>query len=179
MSFVRNTAAMALATIVATGIGAASAQQGQPSMPMMGPMMGMMGDHGMMGMMGPNGMMPMMGQGMMCGSDSHIEGRLAYIKTELRITDAQASQWDAFAKAFRTNIQNMAQQCSALMGQAGSHMGMMAGTLPERLDQMEQHMALHLEALRAMKSAVQPLYAVLSDEQKRVADQVIHGPMMM
>jgi hypothetical protein len=180
MSLVRKTAALALAAIVVAGIGTARAQQPSQGIPMMGgPMIGMMGDSGMMGMMGPSGMMPMMGQGMMCGSASHIEGRLAYIKTELRITDAQAPQWDAFAAAYRTNAQQFAQQCAAMMGQGGGHMGMTAGTLPERLDRMEQHMTLHLEALRAMKVAVQPLYAALSDEQRRVADQIIHGPMMM
>jgi hypothetical protein len=185
MSLMRKVIALTSGAIVAVAISAATAQQSQqPSqvVPMMGgPMTGTMGEHGMMGMMGSSGMMPMMGQGMMCGSASHVEGRLAYLKAELRITDAQAPQWDAFADAFRANAQKMGQRCATMMGQGGGDMmmSMMTGTLPERLDRMEQHMTLHLEALRAMKTAVQPLYAALNDEQKRMADQIIHGPMMM
>jgi LTXXQ motif family protein len=37
--------------------------------------------------------------------------------------------------------------------------------------------AAHLEALRKLKSAIDPLYAALSDEQKKTADQLMVGPM--
>jgi hypothetical protein len=33
----------------------------------------------------------------------HIEGRLAFVKTELKITQAQLPLWNAFAAASRTN----------------------------------------------------------------------------
>ena len=36
-----------------------------------------------------------------------------------------------------------------------------------------------LEAIKATRAALAPLYAVLTDEQKKVADQLIHGPMGM
>jgi hypothetical protein len=35
------------------------------------------------------------------------------------------------------------------------------------------------EVVRTMKSALGSLYGVLIDEQKKVADQLIHGPMGM
>ena len=38
-------------------------------------------------------------------------------------------------------------------------------------------MTAHLEALRKLKSAIDPLYAALSDEQKKTADQLMVGPM--
>jgi len=38
-------------------------------------------------------------------------------------------------------------------------------------------MSAHLEMLRAMKGPTVQLCAVLSDEQKRTADALIHGPM--
>ncbi len=38
-------------------------------------------------------------------------------------------------------------------------------------------MTAHLEALRKLKAAIDPLYAALSDEQKKTADQLIVGPM--
>jgi hypothetical protein len=35
----------------------------------------------------------------------------------------------------------------------------------------------HLEALRKLNAAVDPLYTALSDEQKKTADELIMGPM--
>jgi hypothetical protein len=46
---------------------------------------------------------PMMGGGAPGGAPSspgmHIEGELAFLKAELKITDAQSKKWDAFADA--------------------------------------------------------------------------------
>ena len=36
-----------------------------------------------------------------------------------------------------------------------------------------------LEGLKEMKATLTPLYAVLTEEQKKAADQPIHGPMGM
>ena len=65
---------------------------------MMGP--GMMGRDSPMG---PGGMMGMMGGCPMIGTDGQastfIDGRIAFLKAELAITDAQKSVWDAYADA--------------------------------------------------------------------------------
>ena len=94
-------------------------QSPKPETEMMGPGMG----PGMMGqeMMGPG----MMGQGMGCGgmmgmmsggcpmmgrngpASSFAEGRIAFIKAELAITDAQNSVFDAYAAALRKNLESM------------------------------------------------------------------------
>ena len=37
------------------------------------------------------------GRGMMCRADEHIDGQLAYLKTELKITSEQTPQWNVFA----------------------------------------------------------------------------------
>ena len=71
-------------------------QGGMPGpMPFQGGQSGMM-DGGM------DQMMPMM-QGMMAGQGGmmvgHVEGRLAFLKTELKITDAQMPQWTHLADA--------------------------------------------------------------------------------
>lgn len=183
--------AFAVAAALATT--AALAQQSpQPSQQMHGPMtgQGMMVGQGtgtgpeMMGpgpMMGP-GMMPMMG---MMDPAQHIEGRLAFLRTELKITEAQMPQWKAFADALRANAKRMGDLMSTMMSSARMGPGMMSGqagtatNLPERLDRAEQHIATHLEILRAMKGPTTQLYAALSDEQKRTADQLIRGPMGM
>jgi hypothetical protein len=161
--------AAAAVLVVASGFTAAYAQQGMPGMMQGGGMsMGSQEGMGHEGMMGP-GMM-------MCHMGGHVEGRLAYLKTELKITEAQMPQWNAFADAFRANGQKMAQQCAMMKEHSGA---MMSADLPERLNMMEQHMTMHLDSLRAIKAAMLPLYAVLSDEQKKTANEVMKGPMGM
>jgi hypothetical protein len=122
----------------------------------------------MMGRMMEGGAMPMMGMA------EHVEGRLAFIKAELKITDAQQPQWNAFADAVRANAQAMKEMGMPMMGQEAQ-----SRTLPERLAQDEKIMSLELESLRRLKSAVDPLYAVLSDEQKKTADALAHPMGMM
>jgi hypothetical protein len=104
----------------------------------------------------------------------HVEGRLAFLKTELKITDAQLPLWNAVADAIRANAKNM----SAMMSG-----GMMAGSgtaaLPDKLALREKMMTVHLDALRRFKAAVDPFYAALSPEQKKTADQLLMGPMGM
>ena len=106
---------------------------------------------------------------------AHIDGRLAYLKTELKITDAQAPLWNAYADAARENAQGMAVRCTAMMTSRGST-GM---SLPDRLDRHEQFMLAQLETMRAMNNALKPLYAAFSDSQKQIANQSSGGPMGM
>jgi hypothetical protein len=49
----------------------------------------------------------MMSQDGMHMMTEHIEGRLAFLKTELKITDAQLPLWNAFAQAMRDNATAM------------------------------------------------------------------------
>jgi hypothetical protein len=119
------------------------------------------------------GMMSMMG--MMGDPDQMIkfvDGRLAFIKTEMKITSAQQPLWDAFASALRENARTMNAAMSAMMTR---HAGDVA--LPERLDQQEAVLSARLEALRKTKSALGPLYAALTDEQKKTMDTLVRGPM--
>ena len=60
------------------------------------------------------------------------------------------------------------------MGEGGQSL-----SAPDRLDRMERMMTTMLDATKATKSALGPLYAVLSDDQKKTADQLIRGPMGM
>jgi hypothetical protein len=185
------------AALLALGIAAeAHAQQQGSQHGGMDPgmMMGMdPDDWGMMpmmmrmhGMMMGQGSMPMMGMG------QHVEGRLAFLKTELKITPAQEPLWNTFAETIRANAQKMTGMMQGGGGAQGGGMqgggmmhqgGMMAQgampSLPDRLDWQEKALAARLDALRAMKGALTPLYAAFSDEQKQTADQLIHGPMGM
>ena len=159
-------------------------QATQPAHHQRGAMMGA-GHESVMGagggsMMGAGGM-PMMGacgqmmgvMSMMGAMAGHVEGRLAFLKTELEITDAQLPQWDKFAAALRDNSKAMeAMMPGGTAGTAGS------ATLPDRLAMREKMMAAHLDALRKLTNAVTPLYAAFSVEQKKTADDLI-APMGM
>jgi hypothetical protein len=130
------------------------------------------GDMGrMMSMMHGGGMM---GGGMMGGMPfRHVEGRLAFLRTELKITDAQTPQWNKFADAVRSvakNAQGMMQQ----MMQGG---GAQHTTAPDLLARYEKMLTVRLDAVRTVKTAFDPLYAALSDEQKRTADELLANPM--
>ena len=133
----------------------------------------MMGGN-MMGM-GPAGMMSMMNMMMgMRAVGEHVEGRIAFIKAELKITDAQAPQWNAFADAVRGSVSStMDMGKSMTAGQGG------ASTLPDRLALEVKVITAHLAALKQTEDAVAQLYRVLTDDQKKVADTIVIGPMGM
>jgi hypothetical protein len=142
-----------------------------PSMPT-GPMQMMR----MMQMMHSGAMprMAMMGQSLMApgGAIENVEGHIAFLKAELKITDAQQKQWDEFADALRTNAKTLSAPISAMPG------GMMGGAdkkMPPaaRLEQQEKLQTLQLEALKRSRTALEGLNAVLSDEQKRWLDRLI------
>ncbi|UVO29690.1 Spy/CpxP family protein refolding chaperone [Bradyrhizobium arachidis] len=152
-----------------------------------GPSQGMMGG-GMMNMMGGNmpmsDMMRMMGMMRQSGSGDgmggmetidRVEGRIAFLRTELKITDAQQSAWNAFADALRTNAKTLGDMRSSMMSQQG------AGSpgLVEKLGLQEKWFAARLEGTRAMKSALSNLVATFSDEQKKSADELLAPNMGM
>jgi hypothetical protein len=171
-------AVLAIATVMIATAGAQSQQQGaETSIP--GGMMGYgFSGRGMMGIMGPDSGGPWMmrwgasGQAMCNAMASHIEGRLAFVKTELKITEAQESLWNTYAAAARESANTMLARCTTMMGQSTL-------SLPDRLEQNEQLMAAQLDSMRAMNKVIKPLYAVLSDTQKKSADQLFWGPMGM
>jgi len=142
----------------AAGPGMPGGMAGAGDIPMMGMMRMMMGRDGM---------------SMMGAMARHVEGRLAFLKTELKITDAQLPLWNALADAMRANAKTMGDMAGGMMG------GSQTATLPDKLAMREKMMTAHLEALRKFKAAVDPLYAALSDEQKKTADELLIGPMGM
>ena len=140
----------------------------------MGGMGGMEHGGGMGGMMGGmehgGGMAGMM-RHMLCGVTEHVEGRLAYLKAELKLTDAQQAAWNTFADAYRATTQKTAKVC-AEMDAAGADHSMHKGVLGH-LTIMEHHMSDHLDSVRGLKAAIEPLFAVLTEEQKKTADHVM------
>jgi len=124
-------------------------------------------DHGGGGGMG--GMM----KHMMCGFTEHLEGRLAYLKAELKLTGEQASAWNAFAEGWRAAAQKAAAKCAA----TDERMDHSKPQVLNKLSMMENHMVDHLDIVRAQKAAIEPFFTTLSDEQKKIASETMTSIM--
>jgi hypothetical protein len=115
-------------------------------------------------------MMPMM----MGAGAGHTEGRLAFIKAELKITDAQMPQWNAFADAVRANASAMHDMHRSMASQQKS-----GSTLPERLAMEDKVLSAHVQASKKIQEPLTKLYDVLGPEQKKLPDGIVIGPMGM
>ena len=150
----------------------APAQPPQARMPMPGtgaPGAGPMG--GEMGRM-MEMMRPMMAGGMGMPFE-HVEGRIAYLKAELRITDAQLAPWTTFADTMRANSAAMKAMHEA-MGKAP-----MPTTMPDRMVERRKMMSEHMAMMDHSEASMKSLYAALSTEQRTTFDQLMSGPIGM
>jgi len=118
------------------------------------------------GMMGGCAMMGMTTDGQAL---TFAEGRIAFLKTELGITEAQKTAWDAYADATKRNLQNMQGMWQSMTA------AFEAKTPVERLDAHMAAMDGRLAALKEVKPALANLYATLSDNQKKKADEILTG----
>ena len=133
-----------------------------------GPMTSMMGgDCPMMGVMGHG----MMDQGMMGHRHGRmgamVDGRLAYLKSELNITDAQLEAWNGYAEAVKARVKVMQEMRLGMMD------AMQNGNAIERMDARINGMTAMLDVMKALKPATEKLYTALNPEQKKIADQLI------
>jgi hypothetical protein len=133
----------------------------------MGPGMGHMGRGGM-------GYGPM-GQGMgpqgWGNPAAAAEWRLSGLKSELKITAAQEAAWKVFADQTK-------QQAEAMQALMTTVQGSAQAIAPERLELRNQVMKKRQEQMEKGTAAFKDLYAVLSPEQKAIADQRIGFGMM-
>ena len=112
--------------------------------------------HGPMGRgMGPQGY----------GNPSAMaDARNAYFKSELKITPAQESAWKVFADQTKQQVETRQALMSTVQGSAQA-------TAPERLELRNQIMKKRQEQMEKGTAAFKELYAVLTPEQKALADQ--------
>ena len=103
---------------------------------------------------------------------AHTEGRIAFIKAELAITDAQTPQWNAFADALCASSKSM-RETMANMATAQPEK---PWTAADRTGAMVQMMTARLEGMKAIAAAEKALYAVLTDAQKETADDSAWRP---
>jgi membrane-bound lytic murein transglycosylase len=103
-----------------------------------------------------------------------VDARLAYMKTALKITDAQQPQWNAFADVLRKQTGERDQQIQAWRAR------MAQGTTKHekrtaiaRVERQQQRYAAALTRLNEQLAVQRPLYAALTADQKAIADEVL------
>ena len=109
-----------------------------------------------------------------------IEARLAYAKTALKITDAETKQWNAVADVLRKQAKEKDAEFATM--RANHEKGDQVSVI-DRLELRQKMMTTHAASLSELIAAAKPLYASLSDEQKKTADELLqprwggHGGM--
>ncbi|MBR0959754.1 Spy/CpxP family protein refolding chaperone [Bradyrhizobium japonicum] len=140
----------------------AGCQDNSGMMPMM-PMMQMM-EKMMRGQMSSSG-----GSGAMSGPSDvteRLEGRIAFLKAELQISDKQSAEWNGVADALRSSRQHLleARKMLVMDDRLGS---------ADRLEHYERHLSERLEAIKSARLAFTRLYASLNESQKQTADTIL------
>lgn len=101
-----------------------------------------------------------------------VEARLAYVKTALKITETQQSQWEAFANLVRKNAQDREERFTSM--RSGKQAHEQRPTAIERLERKQSFLADAIARINQLLAVEKPLYAVLSPEQQKVADVVLN-----
>lgn len=121
-----------------------------------------------------------------------VEAMLAYQRTALKITDAQQSQWNAYADFARKQAKDMEQRFAAMRAERAKQPRGQRPAPANAIQRLERQQSFHAEAVRRLNERLEvqkPLYAALSPEQQRIADRVLsprgarrdgaHGGRMM
>ena len=99
-----------------------------------------------------------------------VERRIADLHTQLKITDQQAKPWDAFAQTMRDNAQKADQ---AFRDRSQKIATMSAVDAMKSYADITQ---MHADNMKKLSVAFSDLYAVLSPEQKQIADTMYRNP---
>lgn len=101
-----------------------------------------------------------------------VDGRIAFLKAELKITPAQEIQWQQVATAMHQNATALDQVISNARQQSGSMDAV------QRLSLREQFAKVRADNDARLLTAFRPLYASLSPEQQQMANTLVgahHG----
>jgi hypothetical protein len=101
------------------------------------------------------------------------EARLAYLHTALKITDAQQAQWNAFAETLRNQARTADQRMQEFRAQRGQNPTRERPNAIARLEFEQQRHAASATRINERLAVQRPLYAVLSTEQKAIADELL------
>jgi protein CpxP len=95
-----------------------------------------------------------------------VEGRIAFMKAELKITPAQEAQWQQVAAAMRENAKALDQAVTTARQDRGTT------DVIKRIELREQFAKVRAENDARLLTAFKPLYASLSPEQQQMANRL-------
>jgi hypothetical protein len=105
-----------------------------------------------------------------------IEPQLAFIKTALKLTDAQLPAWDGVADVLREQAKRRDAEIAAR--RASEEKPSLSEDLIVRLQDRQRHIVEEGDDLSKLLAALKPLYAMLNAEQKETAAHLFPpGPM--
>ncbi|MBY0271178.1 MAG: Spy/CpxP family protein refolding chaperone [Burkholderiales bacterium] len=104
-----------------------------------------------------------------------VEARLAYIRTALKITAAQQTQWDNFAGVMRKQAKDADARVQEHRAKMAANTERKRPNAIERLERQQVFMATASARIGERLAVQKPLYAALSPEQQQVADKVLAG----
>ena len=96
-----------------------------------------------------------------------VDGRIAFLKAELKITPTQETQWQQVAGAMHENANSLDQAIKTARQDRGSMDAV------QRIALREQFAKVRAENDARLLAAFRPLYASLSPEQQQVANQLV------
>ena len=96
-----------------------------------------------------------------------VEGRIAFLKAQLKTTPAQEAQWQQVEAAMRENAKTLDQTITT----ARQNRGNMDAV--QRLELREQFAKVRVDNDARLLAAFKPLYASLSPEQQQMANQLV------
>jgi Spy/CpxP family protein refolding chaperone len=96
-----------------------------------------------------------------------VDGRIGFLKAQLKITPAQEAQWQQVEAAMRENAKTLDQTIAT----ARQNRGNMDAV--QRLELREQFARVRVDNDARLLAAFKPLYASLSPEQQQMANQVV------
>ena len=91
----------------------------------------------------------------------------------MKISDTQQSQWDAFADTLRRQAREADQRVQAMRTEAAGREKGAQPTAIERMERGQARLAAASKRLNESLSAAKPLYAALSPEQQKIADELL------
>jgi hypothetical protein len=101
-------------------------------------------------------------------ASAQVERQITRLHSQLKITAAEAPQWDAFTQVMRDNamaLDDAYQQRSAQFANLNAVDG---------LKNYQQIVQAHADGLNKLVPAFATLYAAMSPEQQKTADEVFH-----
>jgi Spy/CpxP family protein refolding chaperone len=102
------------------------------------------------------------------GPAANADARLGFLKETLKITDSQQAAWDAFAGKAK-------EQAAAMTAMRTQMAAGAQAAAPDRMIQHTELMKQRTAGMEAISAALKDLYAVLTPEQKALADRHFGG----